>query len=131
MDLNQRNLQVLGIARKAGLLAVGGEAVCAAARAGKARLIISAADASESAVRRARHNSQMSGAVHVCVEHTGFELGNVTGRGSPVTVAVLDAGLAIGFMRGLTAAEPARYSETMGLMERMGEKSKSKRRADL
>jgi len=109
---HDRNLQLLGIAKKAGLLAIGGDAVSTAARTGKAALVISASDASEGALRRARCNTETGSAVYVIAPYTKFELGNVTGRGSPGTLAVLDAGLAASFMRGLAETEPERYEQT-------------------
>ena len=112
-----RNLQLLGIAKKAGLLAVGGDAVGVAARTGKAWLVVSAADASEGALRRARYAASSSRAEHVIAPFSKIELGNVAGRGSPGTVAVLDAGLSAGFARGLAEAEPDRYGETAELLE--------------
>jgi len=106
-----RNLQILGIAKKAGLIAVGGDAVNTATRSGKAKLVISAEDASESAVRRARHNAETSGAKHITVPYTKFELGNITGRGSPGTAAFLDAGLAAKFAQGLAETNPGSYGD--------------------
>jgi ribosomal protein L7Ae-like RNA K-turn-binding protein len=94
-------LQLLGIARKAGLLAIGGESVSAASRKGKVRAVFSASDASDGAKRRARNDSLFCGAEYSVVPYTKFELGNVTGRGSPGTLAILDEGLAAGFLRGL------------------------------
>ena len=108
-DDMDHNLQLLGIAKKAGLVAIGGDATSIAARAGKAKLVLSAADASESAVRRARTNAETGGAVHISVPYTQAELGMITGRGSPGTVAILDAGLAAGFVKGLAETEPDRY----------------------
>jgi len=103
------SLTLLGIARKAGLLAVGGDAVSAAARAGKAKLIISASDASERAIRRAIDDTSISRAIHINVPYTKFELGSITGRGSPGTVAILDTGLAAGFAEKLAKAKPEIY----------------------
>jgi len=114
---HDRNLNLLGIARKAGLLAVGGDAVGVAARTGKAWLVISASDASEGALRRGRYTTEISRAVHVIAPYTKFELGNVTGRGSPGTIAVLDAGLAAGFMKGLAETNPERYQEAAKQLE--------------
>ena len=105
-------LSLLGIARKAGLLAVGGDAVSTAAHSGKARLVISASDAAESATRRARMNAQAGGAEFIAVHYTKFELGNITGRGSPVTAAILDAGLAAGFAKELEKSRPGQYGDT-------------------
>ena len=106
-----RNIQLLGIAKKAGLLAVGGDDVSAAARNGKAWLIISASDASGGTLRRARINAEQGNSLCVTVPYSKIELGSVTRRGSPATVAFLDVGLAAGFMKGLAETEPQRYSD--------------------
>ena len=105
-----RNLQIIGLAKKAGLLAVGAEDTSLAARAGKASVVVSSCDASDNAVRRARNSAETSHAIHIIVPYSSFELGNVSGRGSPGTVAILDAGLAARFMRGMAETEPERYS---------------------
>ena len=123
-----RNLQLLGIAKKAGLLAVGGDDVSASARTGKARLIISASDASEGSQRRARINAETGNALCVVVPYTKFELGSVTQRGSPGTLAVLDAGLAAGFMRGLAEADPERYSKAAKLLAERAESIAAKKK---
>ena len=112
-----RNLGLLGIAKKAGLLAVGGDAVNTSARRGNARLIITACDASDGAVRRARRSSEEGGAVYVSVPYSKFELGSITGRGSPGTVAFLDAGLAAGFVKGLADTQKS-YSDAAELLEK-------------
>ena len=130
-----RNLQLIGMARKAGLLAVGVEAVKAAVRAGKARLVISASDASDGSARRARYGSESTGAFYIEVPYTKFELGSITGRGSPGTVAILDDGLAAGFLKGLAAGSPEIYSEAAELLQekfrRQADKRDSKRRAEV
>lgn len=92
-----RCLALLGMAKKAGLIAVGGEAVAAAMRRGDAKLVITANDASESSVRRAKANAESNGVKYLAVPFTMFELGNTAGRGSPGTIAFLDKGLAEGF----------------------------------
>jgi len=100
-----RSLAILGMAKKAGLLAVGGEAAATAARRGEARLIITASDASEGSVRRAKSNAEMNDVDYAAVPFTMFELGNTAGRGSPGTIAFLDKGLADGFMKRLAESE--------------------------
>ncbi|MCL2424896.1 MAG: hypothetical protein FWD05_01010 [Oscillospiraceae bacterium] len=96
-----RCLSILGMAKKAGYLAVGGEAVALAARHRKARLIITASDASASSVRRAKSGAESGGSKYIAVPYTMFELGNVAGRGSPGTIAFLDKGLAESFTKRL------------------------------
>jgi len=94
-------LNLLGIAKKAGMIAIGGNDVSIATRKGTAKLILSAADASERAVRRAHDGAKMCGATYVALPYNQAELGQMLGRGSPGTVAVLDAGLASAFLKGL------------------------------
>jgi len=96
-----RNLQILGLAKKGGLLAIGCEAVETAARKGQTKLIISASDASERAYRNARINADSCGAICMNVPYTKFELGSITGRGSPASIAFLETGLAVTFIKGL------------------------------
>ena len=110
------NLQLLGIAKKAGYLAVGGEAASAAARSGKAVLIIAAADASDNAKRRAKRDSEFCGAAYAAAPYTRFELGSITGRGSPGIIALLDTGLASTFIGGLASIDPAGYSGTAEIL---------------
>ena len=100
-----RNLAHLGIAKKAGLLAVGSEAAATAARRGDATLIITASDASEGSVRRAKINAETNGIKHINVPFTMFELGSIAGRGSPGTIAFLDKGLAEGFTKRLKESD--------------------------
>jgi len=92
-------LALLGMAKKAGLLAVGGDAAATAARRGDAKLIITASDASEGSKRRAKASAQAGGVKHIAVPYTMFELGRTAGRGSPGTIVFLDKGLAEGFMK--------------------------------
>jgi len=96
-----RNLQIIGLAKKAGLLAIGCEATEVSARKGLTKLIISASDASERAYRNARINADYCGAICLSVPYTKFELGCITGRGSPATIAFLDTGLAVTLIKGL------------------------------
>ena len=96
-----RCLALLGMAKKAGRLAVGSEAAATAARRGDAVLIITASDASEASVRRAKTNAELNKVKHIAVPFTMFELGQTAGRGSPGTIAFLDKGLADGFIKRL------------------------------
>jgi len=111
--MTDKSLQLLGMAKKAGLLAVGSEDTAASARRGKAKLIITASDASGGTVRRAKANAESGGARYIAVPFTKFELGSITGRGSPGTIAFLDKGLADGFTNRLAEAGPTgRPAET-------------------
>ena len=107
-----RCLAMLGMAKKAGLLAVGSEAAATAARRGEATLIITASDASEASVRRAKTNAELNRVKHIAVPFTMFELGQTAGRGSPGTIAFLDKGLADGFMKKLAHSAVMRTKES-------------------
>ena len=104
-----RNLQILGLSKKAGLLAVGGADTEAAGKMRKAKVVISANDASESALNRAKKSADACRAVHLEVPYSSFELGAVCGRGSPSTVAILDTGFAAKFVNGLAIVDPMKY----------------------
>ena len=110
------NLRLLGIAKKAGLLAIGADSVSIAARDRKARLILSASDAGDSAKRHAAGYAERGGAIHLELTYTRFELGAVVGRGQPGTLAVLDTGIAAKLAQNLAAAEPERYGEQAKLL---------------
>jgi ribosomal protein L7Ae-like RNA K-turn-binding protein len=110
-----RSLAILGMAKKAGLLAVGSEAAAVAARRGGAKLIITASDASEASIRRAKSNAAACMARYTSVPLTKHELGTTAGRGSPGTIAFLDRGLAEGFLNKL--AEIEAKDEAIGAKE--------------
>jgi len=99
------------MAKKAGLLAVGGEATAVSARRGKATLIITANDASDGSIRRAKANAESNGVKYIAVPYSKFELGSITGRGSPGTIAFLDKGLASEFADKLTKNKNEKESD--------------------
>ena len=98
-------LRLLGMAKKAGLLAIGTDAVKAAARSGKAKLVVLASDTSAGSSRQARYCAEDSKTLCIDTPYTKFDFGNITGRGSPGTLAFLDEGLAEAFMKGLAQAQ--------------------------
>jgi len=100
-----KTLSLLGIAKKAGLLAIGSEQTAISARQGKAHLIISASDASNGSIRRAKANADIYDTKYTAVPYSKFELGSITGRGSPGVIAILDKGLAESFKEKLTGKE--------------------------
>ena len=112
-----RSLAHLGMAKKAGFLAVGSEAAATAARRGDARLIITASDASEGSIRRAKANAEANGVTYLAVPFTMFELGNTAGHGSPGTIAFLDKGLADGFIKRLADTQTEARAETSNVKE--------------
>ena len=120
----QKPLNWMGMAKKAGLLAIGSDTVKTATRAEKAKLVALASDISEGAAKQARYNAEMSNTICIDTPYTKFEFGRVAGRGSPGVVAFLDLGLAIEFLKALAVLDEQRYStQTSVLINKMKEKT--------
>ena len=85
---------LLGLALRAGRLAVGEEPVGAACRGHKAYLLLLASDAADNTIRRASHFSQ-SAKNTICLQLplTKAELGSGLGRTSCAMAALTDIGM--------------------------------------
>ena len=99
-----RALGMLGLCRRAGALELGEQAVRAAARRGRAQLILTASDAGGSSGGRAQAVSAWSGAAHMALPYTKEELGALVGRRVCALMAITDIGLAAGFAEKLAQA---------------------------
>ena len=102
-------LKLLGLALKAGRLAIGEEPVGAAARARKAKLLILASDAAPNTVRRAAHFGEAGNVLFIITPFTKGELGFAVGRSSCAMMAFTDPGFAASFTKKLEALDPERY----------------------
>lgn len=91
----------LSLARKAGLAELGEEPVGAAAKAGKARLVIVARDASDHTWRRGL--SFVAGTAQPCIRvpYTKDEMGFAIGRTALAMAALTDAGMALSLVEAL------------------------------
>ena len=125
-------LRLLGIAYKAGRVAVGEEPVASAARAHSARVILLAADAADNSARRAQHLAQAGHIPVSAIPFTKAELGRAVGRSSCAMLAVTDAGLALAVAQRLAAVRPDSYGPLTALLEapaqRALERQKEQRR---
>jgi ribosomal protein L7Ae-like RNA K-turn-binding protein len=110
-------LQILGMAKKAGLLAIGSDAVKSAARTGKVKLVAITSDISDGTERQANYSAEDSSAFCVKTPYRKFEFGRVAGRGAPGIVAFLDLGLAAGFMERLAALDKEKYDEIARILK--------------
>ena len=111
----------MGIAKKADKLKCGDDAVFAAADSGKARLIITAADASPGTVRKARLYLP-PGTVLISLPFTKRELGNAAGTRETALAAVTDHGMAAAFVKKLSEEFPGRYDEELEKLAKKAEK---------
>ena len=107
-------LNLLSLARKAGLAELGEEPVGAAARALHAHLIIVASDASDHTWRRAK--SYCAGTDQVCirVSYRKEEMGFAIGRQELAMAAIVDPGMALSFVEGL--GQPEKYKDICGTL---------------
>lgn len=97
--------------RKAGRLEIGETNTGAAVRAGRARLVLLASDASDNARKRAEGFLRGRRALLVPLPFTKDELSELTGKGGCSMAAVTDFGLADAFVAALAEDDPERYGE--------------------
>lgn len=106
-----RTLGLLSISRKGGNLTVGEEQVGAVARAGRARLLLVASDASDHTVRRARSFVAGTAQPMLIASFTKDELGQALGVSSCAIAAITDVRLAQAFVK--TLGEPEKYTQLL------------------
>ena len=94
-------LNYLALARKGGRVELGEEPVGAAARAGKAYLIVVASDAGDHTWRRAKSYAAGTPQQTLKVSFTKDELGFAIGRTSLAMAAFTDVSLALAFAKSL------------------------------
>ena len=112
----------LGLALRAGRLAVGEEPVGAACRAHKARLLLLASDAADNTIRRALQFSQAGTIPCLTLSLTKEALGACLGRASCAMLAITDAGFAAGLAEKLAKEDPEQYGQVQLLLSQKAER---------
>ena len=107
--MTEHLLSTLGLALKAGAVAVGEEPVGAAARGKKARVIFTAQDAAASSVRRAYSFARAGSCLCLPFPAGKDVLGRSLGRTSVAMCALTDIGFAQSLVRKLAGADPETY----------------------
>ncbi len=125
MELHKA-LNLLSLARKGRRIEVGEEPVGAAARAGKARLIVVACDASPHTVRRVQGFVAGTKQPWLQIPFDKDQLGQSVGRTACAVAALTDAALALAFVKALDA--PENYT---ALLEALDEKAQHIRQRQL
>ena len=123
-------LNLIGLAKKAGRLAVGEEPTGAAARARDARLILVAADAAENSARRVRHFADAGQCLWCRIGADKDALGRAVGRTSCAMVAVTDIGFAEAIAKKLAEQDEAHYGEAARRLAVKAQRA-AERRAEL
>lgn len=108
--MTEHILSTLGLALRAGCVAVGEEPVGSVARAKKARVIFTARDAAASSVRRANSFARAGSCLCLSVPADKDALGRALGRTSCAMCAVTDIGFAQSLVQKLAAGDPEHYA---------------------
>lgn len=122
-----KSLGLLAISRKGGNLALGEEAVGAAARAGRARLVLLAGDAGPHTVRRAKSFVAGTSQPLLTLVYDKDTLGDALGITSCAVAAITDVRLAQAFVK--TLGEPEKYADLLQELD-VRVKRVEKRRAE-
>ena len=120
--MRKKTLNLLGLMRKANAIAVGETNTGGAVRAGKAKLLLLAADASDNARSRARGFTHGRDVVTVTLPFTKDEIAAHVGVSSCAMAARTDIGFANAFMKSLAAAVPEGYDESTAEIQRRFER---------
>ena len=130
MGDRQRALNYLGLAPRAGRIALGEEPCGAVCRSGHARLLLVAADAGDHTFRRARSFARSGKPPVLPVSFTKEELGGAVGQRACALAALTDAPLALAFVQCLPEAErPAELLETLRTQTARIEKRRKEEKA--
>lgn len=121
--MREKTLSLLGLMRKANAIAVGETNTGGAVRAGKAKLLLLAADASDNARSRARGFTHGRDIVTVTLPFTKDEIAAHVGVSGCAMAAITDIGFANAFMKSLAAAVPDGYDESAAEIQRRFEKA--------
>ena len=121
--MREKTLNLLGLMRKANAIAVGETYIGGAVRAGKAKLLLLAADASDNARSRARGFTHGRDIVTVTLPFTKDEIAAHVGVSGCAMAAITDIGFANAFMKSLAAAVPDGYDESVAEIQRRFEKA--------
>ena len=108
--MTEHILSMIGLAKKAGQVAIGEEPVGSAARAKDARVILVAQDAAAGSVRRAMSFGQTGACLCLTVPFDKDQLGRALGRTSCAMAAITDIGFAEAIVKKLAALDPERYA---------------------
>ena len=118
-------LNYLSLARKAGAAELGEEPAGAAARAGKAYLLMAASDCGDHTWRRAKSFAAGTDQQAVRVPFTKDEMGMATGRTSLAIAAITDVALALALLKALP--EPGKHQEAIAVLEAKAQRQKQRK----
>ena len=125
--MTDKALKLLGLMRPAGAIEIGTDRAAEAAHAGKARVLLLASDASETAERKAAYALEGKSAPVLKLPFTREELSQALGVGDCTMAAITDMGFAEAFVRQLAAEDAGRYAATAAALTAKSEKMRRRR----
>lgn len=126
--MSEKTLNLLGLMRKAGAIDIGETNTGAAVRAGKAKLLLLAQDASDNAKRRAESFVRGHSTLTVSLPLNKEELSARVGVGGCSMAAVTDLGFANALMKVLDAEYPDSYSLLAAEISRRMDKAERRKK---
>ena len=124
-------LNMLGLMRRANAIQIGETNTGSAVRAGKGKLLLLAADASDNAKSRAQGFARGRNITTVSLPYIKEEISAAVGVSGCSMASVTDLGFANALMKALSEAVPDAYSEAAGeVEERLQRAQRRKSEAD-
>ena len=128
--MNAKAMGYLSLARRGRLLEAGEEPVGAVCRAGHARLVVVAGDASDHCVRRVQSFVSGTNQPWLTVSCTKEELGAAIGRSACAMAVFTDVRLALAFVQSLEEGEcPAGLMENLEVRAKRAEQRQREEKA--
>ncbi len=126
-----RAVNYLGIARKAGALVTGEENAGIEIRAGHAKLLVLASDASDNARARAQNFLRGDKVPWTALPLTKQEISDATGRNGCSMAVFTDVGLACSFAEAVYAEYGEQYGELAAELRRRNDAAAQRRKEKL
>jgi len=122
--VNDPVLSTLGLALRAGALAVGEAPVAQACKTHRARLVLVAAGAADNSAEKARRLAAECGAPLAALPRDKTAVGFALGRSVCAVLAVTDAGFAAGILSKLARENPEAFAAQAALLEEKARRAK-------
>ena len=126
--MREKALNLLGLMRRANAIQVGETNTGAAVRAGKAKLLLLACDASDNAKSRAAGFVHGRSTICVTLPFTKEEISTHVGVNGCSMAAVTDIGFANALMKLLTELSPGEYEEAAERVEQRFSKAERRKK---
>lgn len=127
--MKENALHLLGLMRRANAIAIGEENTGSSVRAGRAKLLLLASDASDNACRRAEGFAAGRRLPLVGLPFTKEEFSSAVGVRGGSMAAITDLGFADALLRLLSGEEPERYAAAAAEIGRLRENERKAAKA--